>query len=402
MAGKWRTRVVWGLVSAGVVAALAWAMAPRPVLVDLDTVGRGVLEVTVEDEGMTRIREVYSVSAPTAGKMLRSALTVGDPVIAGETVVARFEPGDPLFLDARSRRVAEAAAEAAKSAVALAEAQVEQARSQLAFARGDLRRAAELAEHRTIAERTLEKARLDVATSESAVASALATLEVRRRESESARAQLIQPGEGGGRTGECCIDVKAPVNGRVLRLLAESEQVVAAGSPLVEIGDPGDLEISVDLLSRDAVRVEAGAAARIESWGGEGSLAARVRRIEPTGYTKISALGIEEQRVKVVLDFVDPPDRWRRLGHVFRIVARIVVWRGEDVVRVPIGALFRSGDDWAVFVVADGRARLRPVTIGERNQRHARVLSGLAAGERIVLHPSDAVRDGVRAEARPK
>lgn len=401
MASGWRAKAVWGVVAAGVGAALVWAMAPRPVLVDLATIDRAALEVTVEDEGVTRIRDVYTVSAPTAGKMLRSPLTVGDPVVAGKTVVARFEPGDPIFLDARARRVAEAAVEAAKSGVTLAEAQVDQARSQLAFARGDLRRAAELAETRTIAERALEKARLDVATAESAVASALATLDVRRRELESARAQLIQPGEGGVPSAACCIDVLAPVDGRVLKLIAESEQVVPAGSPLVEIGDPGDLEIVVDLLSRDAVRVEPGQPARIDSWGGEGTLAARVRRVEPTGFTKVSALGIEEQRVKVVLDFVDPPETRRRLGHVFRVVARIAVWRGESIVTVPIGALFRSGESWAVFSLADGRARLRPIVVAERNQRLARVVSGLTEGERVVLHPSDSLRDGTRAEPRP-
>lgn len=402
MANGWTRRLVWAAAALGVAGFFAWALWPRPVLVDLATIGRTTLEVTVEDEGVTRIRDVYTISAPTAGKMLRSPLTVGDAVVAEKTVVARFEPGDPVFLDARSRRVAEAAVEAAKSAVSLAEAQVDQARSQLAFARADLRRATELAERQTIAERALEKARLDVATAESAVASALATLDVRRRELESARAQLIQPGQGGEPSSACCIEVKAPVNGRVLKLITESEQVVPAGSPLVEIGDPHDLEIVVDLLSRDAVRVASGQTARIESWGGEGTLAARVRRVEPTAYTKVSALGIEEQRVKVVLDFVDPPEAWSRLGHVFRIVARIVVWRGEAVATVPIGALFRSGESWAVFTVVDGRARLKRIEIGERNQRFARVVSGLAEGEQVVLHPSDSVRDGIRAEQRPQ
>ncbi len=400
MAGTWARRAVWGVVAAGVVAAFAWAMWPKPALVDLAAIGRGVLEVTVEDEGTTRIREVYTVSAPTTGKMLRSALTVGDPVEAGKTVVARFEPTDPTFLDARSRRIAEAAVEAAKSAVALAETQVDQARSQLAFARSDLRRAVELADRHTIPERSLEKARLDVVSAESAVASALATHEVRRRELESARAQLMGPQEGEGRSAECCIDVRAPVDGRVLELLAESEQVVQAGSPLLKIGDPGDLEIAVDLLSRDAVRVEVGAPARIESWGGEETLSARVRRIEPTGYTKVSALGIEEQRVKVVLDFTDPPATRRRLGHVFRIVARIVVWRGEGVLQVPIGALFRDGENWAVFVLDGGRVRLRHIEIGERNQRFARVVAGLGEGERVVLHPGEGVSDGATAAPR--
>ena len=395
----WR-RSFWLVFVVAVAAALGWALWPRPVLVDVAAIGRGPLEVSVEDEGTTRIREVYVVSAPAAGKMLRAPREVGDEVVADRTVVAVLEPTDPALLDIRTQRVNEAAVEAANAAVDLADAQVRQARSQLVFAQGDLRRANELAARQTIAERALEKAGLDVATAEAAVASAVATLEVRRRELESAKARLIQPGQQAAAATGCCIQVKAPVSGRVLKIVAESEQVVQAGSPLLEIGDPGELEIVVDLLSRDAVRIAVGAAARIESWGGDTTLGARVRRIEPTGYTKVSALGIEEQRVKAVLDFTDPPDAWRRLGHAFRIVARITAWRGDDVLQVPLGALFRQGDSWAVFVVDGGRARLRLVELAERNLRGARVAAGLAEGERIVLHPSDRIRDGVRVAPR--
>lgn len=388
-------RSLWGLAAVAVIAALVWAMRPAPVAVDLAPVVRAPLEVTVEDEGTTRIREVYTVSAPTMGKMLRSSLDVGDPVEAGKTVVAEFEPSDPTFLDVRARRVGEASVDAAAAAVGLAEAQVAQARSQLAFARGDLDRARELAARRTISERALEKAGLDVATAESAVASAVATLEVRRRELESARASLIQPGEGGARAAGCCISVTAPASGRVLRLIARSEQVVQAGSPLLDIGDPTDLEVVVDLLSRDAVRVKPGDGARIDGWGGPTTLTATVRRVEPAGRTKVSALGIEEQRVKVVLDFTDPPAARLALGHDFRVVARIVVTRVDAALQAPIGALFRDGEDWAVFVVVDGRARLRHVRLGERNQRVAEVVDGLAEGERIIRHPSESVREGV-------
>jgi HlyD family secretion protein len=194
--------------------------------------------------------------------------------------------------------------------------------------------------------------------------------------------------------------MRAPVSGRVLKVIAESEQVLQAGAPMLEIGDAGNLEIVVDLISRDAVRVRPGAVAQIESWGGDVTLNAKVRRVEPTGFTKVSALGIEEQRVKVILDFTDPPDRWQRLGHAYRIVARITVWRGEDIQQVPLGALFRKGDNWAVFVVSDGRARLRLVELGERNLHAARVVAGLAEGEQVVLHPSDRIQDGVRVALR--
>jgi HlyD family secretion protein len=289
--------------------------------------------------------------------------------------------------------------QAAQAAVDLAEAQIKQAKAQLEFMRSDLRRAEELAASRTISTRALEKAKLDVDSAETAVASAVATMEVRRRELESARAHMIQPGQPSVRSASCCVEVRSPITGRVLKIVAESEQVVQAGAPLLEIGDPRDLEIVVDFLSRDAVRIKPGQPARIESWGGEKILNARVKQIEPTGFTKVSALGIEEQRVKVILDFTAPESEWQELGHGYRIIARVVVWHGEGVL-VPLGALFRQGESWAVFVVEDGRAHRRLVKIGERNLHAARVIDGLRPGERVVLHPSDRVADGVRIEPR--
>ncbi|NLH83781.1 MAG: HlyD family efflux transporter periplasmic adaptor subunit [Phyllobacteriaceae bacterium] len=390
----------WVAIGVGVAAAFAWAVAPRPLGVDVGAIERGTLEVTVEDEGVTRIRDVYVVSAPTTGRMLRSDLTVGDAVAAGKTVVARFEPSDPTLLDVRSRRVGEATVEAAAAAVGLAEAQLAQARSQLDFARADLVRATELAARRTISERALDKARLDVATAEATVKGGEATLEVRRRELEQARAQLLEPGAGAARRPDCCISIPAPVDGRVLRLVVESEQVVQAGNPLVEIGDPNDLEIAVDLLSRDAVRVQPGAEARIESWGGAEMLTARVRRVEPTGFTKVSALGIEEQRVKVILDPEGPREAWARLGHGYRVVVRITVKRVENVPLVPIGALFRSGEAWAVFRAEGDRARLTRLEIGDRNQRFAVATAGLEPGARVILHPSGDLVDGARIAPR--
>jgi len=232
----------------------------------------------------------------------------------------------------------------------------------------------------------------------------VATLEVRRRELESAKAHLIQPGEINAKARSANdlndvndIHVYSPVDGRVLKIIAESEQVVQAGAPLLEIGDPRDLEIVVDFLSRDAVRIKPGETARIESWGGDTVLGAKVRRV---GFTKVSALGIEEQRVKVILDFTGPPAEWQELGHGFRVIARVVIWHSNDALQVPLGALFREGDNWAVFVVTNGRAERRLVTIGERNLHAARVLKGLTSGDKVVMHPSDRVHDGVKVKPR--
>jgi HlyD family secretion protein len=400
--GKAVRRSIVVLVGLGIAALIVWALLPQPVPVDMATIKRGSLEVTVEDEGVTRIREVYTVSAPIGGKMQRAPREVGDEVVANKTLVAAIEPTAPEFLDVRSQRVNQAAVHAAQAAVDFAEANIKQAKSQLEFARNDLTRAEKLAASKTISDRALEKAKLDVDSGEAAVASAVATLEVRRRELESAKARLIQPGDVNrdASSANCCVQVYSPVDGRVLKVITKSEQVVHAGAPLLDIGDPRDLEIVVDFLSRDAVRITPDAPARIESWGGDTILAAKVRRIEPTGFTKVSALGIEEQRVKVILDFTGPPAEWQQLGHAFRVIARVVIWHSDDVLQVALGALFREGDNWAVFVVADGRAERRLVTIGERNVHAARVLKGLNAGDRVVLHPSDRVHDGGRVEPR--
>jgi HlyD family secretion protein len=279
--GRAVRRTVAVLIGLGVLALIVWALLPQPVPVDMATIKKGPLEVTAEDEGVTRIREVYTVSAPIGGKMLRAPREVGDDVKANKTLVAAIEPTDPTFLDVRSQRVNQAAVHAAQAGVDLAEAKIKEAKSQLEFARNDLRRAAELAASKTISARTLEKAKLDVDSAEAAVASAVATLEVRRRELESAKARLIQPGElnAGERSASCCIQVRSPIDGVVLKIVAESEQVVQSGAPLVEIGDPSDLEIAVDFLSRDAVRIsraierasKAGAAIRFSLRGSSAS-----------------------------------------------------------------------------------------------------------------------------------
>jgi len=393
-------RIIVAAVVLFAVAAAAWALRPQPVPVDIAVIESGPMEVTVEDEATTRIRDVYTVSAPVGGKTQRSPRRVGDSVKAGETILAVIEPGDPGFLDIRTQRVSEAQIEAIRAGINLAEAQVQQAHAQLDFAQSDLDRAMELARRETISQRALDLARFEVATAESGLASAQATLEVRRRELASAEAGLIQPGGPTTETATCCINVMAPIDGQVLRVAVESEQVVQAGAPLIEIGNPGELEVVVDLLSRDAVRVEPGAEARISGWGGGEEFAARVVRVEPSAFTKVSALGIEEQRVRTILEFTENTPALGRLGHNFRVVARIVVWQAEDVVTVPLGALFRDGDSWAVFTVENGAASLRRVSIGERTMHRAEVVEGLGVDERVILHPGDRITHGVAVAVR--
>lgn len=396
------------LVLGGVAAAAAigwWAFRPQPVAVDIATLARGDLEVTVHDDGRTRIIDVYSVSAPVTGTVLRAPGSVGDRVEADETAVAVIRPAAPAFLDVRSRREAEAARAAAVAAVELAEAQQAEAEAELDLARSEQRRVEELARRNVVSERMFEEANAGVRRAEARLRIAAASLEMRRREMESAEARLIGPETGAGDgNGDCCVVVKAPVDGEILAIHHESEVVVAAGTVLVEIGDPARLEIVADLLSAEAVRVTPGAAARIEGWGGP-PLAARVRRVEPSGFTKVSTLGIEEQRVRTVLDLLDGgpdggPDR-TALGHGYRVQVRIVVERHDGALLVPLGALFRQGADWAVFVVGeDGRAALRAIEAGARDARHALVVSGLTEGERVILHPSDRIAAGVRVIER--
>jgi HlyD family secretion protein len=388
------------LIVALVVIGAAWLAWPQPVPVDLATLVRGPMEVAVEDEGRTRVRHVYTVSAPISGKVLRTPRHLGDAVAADDTIVALMQPAEPGFLDVRSRQELQAALDAADSALELAEHEVQRIETALEFARDELQRRETLAARDVIAARALDEARVDVETNEHALASAKAQLDVRRSERARIAAQLIDPADdGSARDAAFGIQLRAPVSGRVLTIHQESETVVPAGTPLIDIGDPHDLEVVADLLSTEAVQVEIGATARIDGWGGP-PIRGRVARIDPAGFTKVSALGIEEQRVRTVIELIDPPEAWSRLGHDFRVIVQIVVWRAEDALTVPVSALFRSGDDWAVFAVRDGRARVRNVDIGRRNQRLAEVLEGLFIGEQVILHPSDRIGDNVAVAAR--
>jgi len=355
----------------------------------------------VSDEGETRVRDMYVVSAPVPGRMRRIELEVGDPVVADQTLVARIEPSDPSFLDVRSAAEARAGVDAAAAARTHAGAQVRRAQAELDFARAEYERIRALARSHTVSENELDSAQRRARTAEAALAEAQAARQVRESEYQVARARLLAPSAARERVADCdCVSVYSPVNGRVLRIVNESEGVVGSGTPLVEVGNPDLLEVVVDLLSADAVRVQAGQRVLIEAWGGDEPLDGVVQRVEPFGFTKVSALGIEEQRVNVVIDITSPRERWARLGHGYRVEPRIVLWESSDVLRVPLSALFRQGERWAVFVERDGRAELREVEIGQGNGLHAEVRSGLEAGERVVLHPADRVSPGVRLAER--
>ncbi len=401
MLGKWIKRIVALLVVALIAGAAVYALMPQPLAVDVAVVGRGPLEVTIDEEGVARIRDVFRVYAPVGGRLQRSVLHVGDRVSRGATTVAVINPAEPGFLDARARSETEAAIASARAAIDLAEAQLVAAQANEGMARATLEREQALAKRGTISAAVFDKSVNDLANASAQRKQAEANLVLQKSQLASAQAKLIGPDGPVIRASEvsCCMTVSAPADGVVLKLLTESEQVVAAGTPLLEIGDPKELEIVVHLLSADAAGIAPGTEARLDQWGGA-TLAAVVDRVDPAAYTKVSALGIEEQRVDATLRLTDPYETWRGLGHEFRVMAHIVTWRSADILSVPLGALFRRGSEWSVFRVVEGKAVAIPVEIGHRNTLSAEIVKGLSAGDKVILHPSDKVGDGVAVTSR--
>lgn len=392
----------WVPLAAALLLTLVWLMRPAPVPVDFATAEQGPLMVTVSDEGETRVRDLVAVSAPVSGWMQRIDLEVGDRVEAGKTAIARIEPADPAFLDVRANAEVRAALEAAAAARTLAEAQRVRAEAESRFADAERLRIRALADRKLVAANAAEAADRSAETAAAALAEARAGLAIRNAEYEQVRARLrVSPASTRRPQDDCeCVIVRSPVTGSVLRIVTESAGVVASGAPLIEVGDPGQLEIAVDLLSAAAVQVKKGQSVVVDAWGGEVPLEGTVKRVEPYGFTKVSALGIEEQRVNVIIDITSPREQWARLGHGYRVEPRIVLWSADAVLRVPLSALFRSGDGWAVYVEDAGRAALRAVVIGQQSGFEAEIVSGLAAGERVVLHPSDRIADGTRLNER--
>lgn len=397
--GRWRLlrnpRVLAGL---GLVAALLLAsLWPATVTVDTGRVARGALRVTVDEEGETRVRRRFLVSAPVAGRVGRIDLEPGDAVRRGQTLLATFYPAEATPLDARSRAEAEATVRATRATLESARAERERARSAWQLATSELRRARELARVELLPPSEMDAREAAAVAAEEALRSAEFAAAAAEQRLQLAEARLAPVGTA---PGARALELRAPVDGEVLRRLRESEAVVPAGDPLLELGDPSAVEIVSDLLSTDAVKVRPGQAALLEHWGGEGALRARVRRVEPSGFMKVSALGVEEQRVNVVLDFEEPAEARRPLGDGYRVEVRIVVSEAASALKVPNSALFRRGEQWSAFVVEGGRARLRAVELGRRNGTEAEVLKGLAEGAQVILHPGDRVTDGTRVAAR--
>ena len=382
------------IVVAGLLAVALW---PKTVPVDTAVLGRGPLRVTIDEEGKTRVRDRFVVAAPVTGRVLRIELEPGDTVKAGQ-VVARLKPESPALLDTRSRAESEAALESARAAVGRAQAEEQRARAALAQAQREQTRTQSLASEGLATRQQLDARDADVKTAEEQVNAAV--FAAKAAQSDVSRAQVRLAPPSARDTDGRVVPITAPVAGVVLKRVRESETVVPAGDPLLEIGDPHQLEIVADLLSVDAVRVPPGARVLVEQWGGNKTLDAKVRRIEPSGFTKISALGVEEQRVNVIIDFTDPAEAWRALGDGFRVQTRTVLWESDDVLKVPTGALVRAGESWAVFTVRDGRAHRATITLGHQNAQEAEITAGVDAGAVVILHPGDTIVDDVRVAPR--
>jgi HlyD family secretion protein len=367
------------------VASIVAGLWPQAAPVETARATVGTLRATVNEEGKTRIRQRYAVSAPVTGQLRRIPLKAGAEVQAGQTVLAVIDPLSPALLDARTRAQTEARRDAAA-------ANVEKARAARTFAASELRRFDQLYARKSVPTQELESAQWRAAAAAKDVEAAESAL----RQVEAELAELVSNSDGETNAVRRPTEVKAPTSGRVLRVFEENARVVAAGAPLLEIGDPTDLEVVVEVLSRDGAAITPGTKVELEQWGGGEPLAACVRLVEPAAFTKVSALGVEEQRVNVIADLLTPPEQRRSLGDSFRVEARIAVWETDQALKVPSGALFRRGQQWAAFVLTNGRARLRPVKAGRSSGTETQVVEGLKEGEEVILYPGERVRDGQR------
>lgn len=386
-------RAIWAALAIGLAIAIALGLRPAPVPVETAAAVRGALRVTVDEDGRTRVTDRYTVSAPLAGTVARPALRPGDSVQQGQ-VVARLVPLAPPLLDPRARTEAATRVAAARAALSQAGTTVASARAATDYARREAERQRVLLGPGAASRQEAEQAELAARTRQEELASAQFGERVAASGLRLAQAALARLGRGAGSTDQFL--VRAPVRGVVLRLFQESEGVVQPGAPLMEIGDPAALEAVVDVLTTDAVAIRPGAPVRLERWGGDSALSGHVHRVEPSAFTRLSALGVEEQRVNVVVHLDEPRSRWAALGDGFRIEASILAWEGRNRLLVPGGAVFRQGEGWAVYVVQDGRAQLRLIEIGRRNDSEVEVIRGLREGERVVLYPTDNVGKGVR------
>jgi HlyD family secretion protein len=409
---KRKTWITSAAVVVLLVLALAWAFAPRPVEVELAAVTQGRFETTIDEDGKTRLRDRYVVSAPLAGRLARITLREGDPVDA-EMAVATLTPVLPALQDERTQRELRARVQAAEDNVQRTASRHQRAQVALEQARIEVRRSEQLAQQGFVAPTKLDADRLATQAAERELEAAAAERRIAGHDLEQARAALgaVQPGAGAASRG---FAVRAPVAGRVLRVLQPSETTVALGTPLLELGDTARLEVVAELLTTDALAAHPGSRVRIERWGGPGTLEGRVRAVEPAAFTKVSALGIEEQRVRVLIDLTSPREQWQTLGDGFRVGLRIVTLAQDGALQVPVSAVFPLPGEAAapdgvaleqrpahgVFVLEGGRARQVPVLLGGRNPGSAWIRGGLGTGQQVIVYPPPAVRDGVRVKAR--
>ncbi|MBE7539675.1 MAG: HlyD family efflux transporter periplasmic adaptor subunit [Opitutaceae bacterium] len=396
-ARRWTRFVPW--IAGGIVVALiVTGLWPKPLPAELATVARGPLQLTVNEEGMTRLKFRYSVSSPVAGLLRRIDLKPGTAVEAGKTVLATLETRDSDFLDARTRAQAEAAVKAATAMLAEVSARRESAAAAAVLARTEFERIQMLYTSGSASRQEFDAAELRHTVAEQNSRAAGFALQVAEHELQQARAMLARGTGTNDATSEPLV-ITSPITGRILKVFQESERVVPAGFPLLEVGDPTDIEARIEVLSRDAVAIKPGATALLHKWGGVEPLRARVRVVEPAAFTKISALGVEEQRVYVVADLLNPPDERPSLGDSYRVEGSIVVWSSDDALKAPSGAFFQRGSQWMTYRVDGSRARLCPVRIAHNNGIEAEVLEGLAAGDKVVVYPGDRLTDGSRIEA---
>lgn len=388
-----------------VAGALTVAFWPKPTMVDMGEVTIGPMQLTIDEEGRTRVRDAYVVSTPVAGQLQRVSVQPGDPVVRGETIVAHMRPTNPSALDVRTREQAQAAVTAAQAALRVARADLNAALANRDLTETELARTEQLAERGIASGAALDSARQAARVAQANVDTAEAAISMREAEITNAQAQLI--GFSDPRLAAAIgvsdddIPLYAPTDGRILRVIQESETSLPAGAPIMEIGNiENDLEVVVELLSTDAVQVTVGDPVIIADWGGSRDLAGKVIRVDPFGITQFSALGVEEQRVNAVIAFTSPPEDYVGLGYGFRVEARIVVWQASDTLIVPASALFRSRGAWAVFVVIEGAAQLRLIEIGPNNGIEAQVTSGLAEGDRVILYPSSGLSEGMSVAER--
>jgi HlyD family secretion protein len=395
----WRRRILIFLLFAAIALAIGYGFLPKPIAVSVVKVSRGSLMVTVEEEGKTRVKDRFVISAPVAGFARRIMLDVGDPVTKGEVIV-ELEPQRSRVLDPRSQAEAEARVAAATAALSAAEENVLAASADSDYATSEFDRLKKLYDSQVVSQDSMEQAKAEARRAKANLKSSQFAVEVARHELEAARTALKYSaaeitGEKGSR-----VEIRAPVSGHVLQLYQESEGAVTEGQHILSIGDPRALEVEVDVLSADAVRIKPGTPVLFDHWGGETPLEGRVRVVEPAGFTKISALGVEEQRVLIISDITSKPEVWERLGDGYRVEARFILWEGKDILQVPTSALFRFGDDWATFVAENKRAIRRIVKIGHRSGLNTEILTGVEEGETVITHPDDTVEAGVKVQVR--